>query len=200
MEKPELIESLKRKDFTEEIVRAFEKVKREDFVPQYLKAYAYEDMALPTEVGSTISQPQTIAFMLSLLNLKQNQKILEIGSGSGYVLALISEIIKNGKIYGLEINQSLAVKSKKLLANDSNINIINKSGFQGLPEFAPYDRILISASCNDIKIPLNFLQQLKDPGILVAPVQSSIFQITKSEGQIQKKEFKGFAFVPLREE
>jgi len=198
MQKEELIHSLREK-FPEKIVSAFQKVKRENFLPDHLKSYAYEDMALPLEEGSTISQPKTISFMLELLELKQNQKILEIGSGSGYVLALLSEIIKNGKIYGMEIKKTLAINSKKLLEEDSNIEIFNRSGFDGLPEFAPFDRILISASCKDMRVPYNLTEQLKDKGILVAPVRESVFQIKKQNGKLTEKEFKGFAFVPLKE-
>ena len=127
-QKEKLIDSLKKKGFSSLIINAFEKVTREEFLPDNVAAYAYDDIALPIEDGSTISQPSTIAFMLSLLDPKQNQKVLEIGSGSGYALALISEIIKNGKIYGLEINQRLAVKSKKTLSSNSLVEILNRSG------------------------------------------------------------------------
>ncbi|MAG38313.1 protein-L-isoaspartate O-methyltransferase [Candidatus Pacearchaeota archaeon] len=199
-EKQNLLESLRNSEFSEQIISAFEKVPRENFVPDHLKSYAYEDIALPIESGSTISQPHTVAFMLKLLDPKQNQKILEIGSGSGYALSLLSEVIKSGSVYGLEINSRLAVKSKSLLSKDSNICIFNKSGFSGLPDFAPFDRILFSASCQDMRIPYNLLEQLKDPGILVVPVKSSIFKVTKENGKTTEEEFPGFAFVPLRKE
>lgn len=197
MEKQLLIESLRKQGFSEEILKAFDKVKRECFVPDNLIGYSYDDIALPIEEGSTISQPSTIALMLSLLDLHQNQKIMEIGSGSGYVLALISEIIKNGKVYGLEINKRLAIISKKILENNSNIEIINRSGEQGLADLAPFDRIIVSASCPDMRIPFNLLEQLSDPGILVCPVKQSIFQIKKINGKIERKEFPGFAFVNM---
>ena len=195
MEKEKLSDSLRRKGFSDAVVNAIAKVKREDFVPERLAAYAYEDIALPTEDGSTISQPSTIAFMLDKLELKQGQKVLEIGSGSGYVLALISEIIKDGKIYGIERLMSLAVSSKKILARDSNIEIIHRNGFSGLPEKGPFERILISASAD--KIPRHLYPQLKDPGIMVAAVKQSIFKIKKENGEVTEKEFPGFAFVPL---
>ena len=197
MDKQQLLESLKSEGFPNEIVTAFAKVKREDFIPEQYQYLAYEDMALPLENGATISQPYTIAFMLNLLELQpnKNQKILEIGSGSGYVLALISEIIKKGKIYGIEIISSLANKSKKLLKRDKKITILNKDGSNGLPEKAPFDRILISASANEI--PSHLYQQLKNNGILVAPVRDSIFQIRKKNKKIEIKEFPGFVFVPL---
>jgi len=195
MDNSRLIELLRVKGFPEQIINAFAKVKRENFVPENLVAYSYEDMALPLEDGSTISQPSTIAFMLSLLELKQGQKILEIGSGSGYVLALISEIIKEGKIYGVEIIQRLAIKSKNLLQKDSNIEILNKDASKGLPEFAPYDRILISASCPEI--PYFLINQLKPNGIIVAAVKQSIVQIKREGNNFTVKEFPGFSFVPL---
>jgi len=197
MLKDDLLSSLRQKGLSEPIINAFLKVKREDFVPDHLAPYVYEDISLPIEVGSTISQPSTVAFMLNLLDLKQGQKILEIGSGSGYSLALMSEIIKDGKIYGVELIERLAIKSKTLLANDSNIEVINRSGLQGLPEFAPYDRILISASCPNKEYLSPFIEQLKDTGILVAAVHQSIWQIKKEKSVLTEKEFPGFVFVPL---
>ena len=138
-EKDVLLEGLKKRGFDSKVIDAFSRVKRENFVPDRLIGYEYEDISLPLAEGSTISQPSTIAFMLNLLDLHQGQKVLEIGSGSGYTLALISEIIKNGKIYGLELNQRLAVKSRKVLENNSIVEIINRSGINGLPDFSPLD-------------------------------------------------------------
>ena len=195
MDKQSLIQSLKLKKFQDKVIKAFKKIKREDFLPENLRQHAYEDEALPLEKGATISQPYTIAFMLSLLELKDNLSILEIGSGSGYVLALINEISKNSKIYGIEIIETLANKSRQQLKNKSNIKIISKDGSNGLPQKAPFDRILISAAAQEI--PEHLFSQLKDSGILVCPVQNSIFQIKKHKSNITKKEFPGFVFVPL---
>lgn len=195
MNKEELIASLKKKGISEAIISAFEKVKREDFVPEHLVGYAYEDMALPVMEGSTLSQPSTIAFMLDLLEVKDGQKILEIGSGSGYVLALLAEMNKKGKIFGIEIIKELAIRSRTYLGKNENVEVIIRNGSQGLPEFASYDRILVSAACPEV--PRNLLSQLNDNGILVAAVKQSIFQIKKSGGQTIEKEFPGFAFVPL---
>ena len=195
MDKQSFLESLKSHGFSKEIIESLSKVKRINFIPKNLKHLAYEDIALPLEEGATISQPYTIAFMLDLLELKKCQNILEIGSGSGYVLALISEIIKEGKIYGIEIIKSLAEKSQRLLFKDKKITIINRNGSNGLPEKSPFDRILISASANEI--PSNLYPQLKSGGILVTPVRDSIFQIKKQNNKIKIKEFSGFVFVPL---
>lgn len=195
MNKDELLASLKKKGFSESIIRAFEKVKREDFVPEHLIGYAYEDIALPVMAGSTLSQPSTIGFMLDLLDAKDGQKIIEIGSGSGYVLALLAEMNPSGKVYGVELLKELAVKSMKYLEAKKNVEVVIRNGSNGLPELAPYDRILISASCQEV--PRHLLPQLKEDGILVAAVKQSIIQIKKSAGQTIEKEFPGFAFVPL---
>ncbi len=200
MEKKQLLHNLRLQGISDEIINAFQKVRREDFLPDHIKSYAYEDVALPTHDSSTTSQPSAIAFVLSILNPKQGQKILEIGSGSGYVLSLISNIIKNGKIYGIEIIKDLAIKSKNLLKKDSNITILHRSGSLGLPEFAPYDRILVSAAFPDMRIPLILSEQLSDNGILVAPLGQSLVQLKKYNGKITKKEFPGFLFIPFRED
>lgn len=201
MDKPQLLQSLKEYEFSKEILKAFSKVKRENFIPEQLKKYAYEDSALPLGNQQTISQPYTIATMLSLLELKKNQKVLEIGSGCGYVLALLSELVGNkGKVFGIEIIKELAEKSKQNLKQYETIEIYNKNGRQGLKQHAPYDRILISAGCSEV--PKNILQQLKTNGILVAPVgprySQSLTAIQKTKNKfVVKKEIRGFVFVPL---
>lgn len=200
MEKDALLVNLRAKGFNEGIINAFSKVKREKFIPDNLVGFAYDDIALPIETGSTISQPSTIAFMLDLLELKQGIKVLEIGSGSGYVLALLSEIIGTGEVYGVEIMKKLAIKSSGILFEDKKIKIFNKDGSDGLGKFAPYDRILISASCSDMRIPMNLAEQLKDNGVMVAAVGQSIFKLKKENGKLSEKEYPGFAFIPLRKE
>lgn len=197
MIKDELLSILSQKGHSERIIKSFEKVKREEFVPENLAPYAYEDIPLPIWTGATISQPSTIAFMLDLLDPRQGQKILEIGSGSGYVLALLAEIIKDGKIYGMEITKKLALNSKKILSKNSIIQLIIRSGSSGLPEFMPYDKILVSFSCPDRYFPALLVDQLKDPGILVVPIKQSIFQFKKENGKVTSQEFPGFAFVPM---
>lgn len=199
-----LLESLKQKNFSKEILNAFSKVKREKFISEELKDNAYEDAALPTEKGQTISQPYTIAIMLSLLKLKKGQKILEIGSGCGYVLALLSKIVgKKGKVFGIEIINELVESSKKNLSEYKNIEIYNGNGKIGLSEKAPFSRILISAASN--KIPERLIPQLENRGILVAPLgsktgQSLIAFKKTSKGELEiKKEIPGFIFVPLIE-
>ena len=182
MNKIQLIEYLKNQGLSEGIIKAFEKVDRKNFVPEEYHFEAYEDYPISIGHGATTSQPYTIAFMLEKLELKPNskQKVLEIGSGSGYVLALISEITK-GKVYGVEIIKELAKRSKETLKklNFEDIAVINKSGFKGLHECAPYDRILVSAACPNLETAKKLSNQLKEEGIIVASVRHSIFQIKK---------------------
>ena len=202
MNKSHLIKSLRNKGFSDEIVRAFLKIKRENFIHKSLLESAYEDTALPIGYEQKISQPYTIALMLSELGLRPGQKVLEVGSGSGYVLALLSEISKGkGKIFGMEIIRELAEKSRKILADRKNIKIYNKSGFGGLFGEAPFDKVLVSAAVREI--PKNLLNQLNpNGGIIVAPkgpvFEQSIVVIKRKGNNFKtKKEIPGFIFVPL---
>ena len=196
MNKQQLLSSLKQQGFSKQILNAFSKVPRENFIPQELKPQAYEDNALPIGKEQTISQPYTIAMMLSLLELKPKHKVLEVGSGCGYVLALISEITKE-KVFGIEIIKELAEKSKQNLKN-YDVEVYNKNGAEGLEEKAPFSKILISAACK--KIPKKLLSQLKDNGIIVAPVgpryEKSVVAVQKKKNKfIVKKEIAVFIFV-----
>jgi protein-L-isoaspartate(D-aspartate) O-methyltransferase len=201
MNKEELLQNLKKQGFSDKIINAFAKVPREDFIKGDLQKFAYEDIALPINNGETISQPSTIAFMLSLLKVHEHQKVMEIGSGCGYVLALISKIIgEDGKVFGMEISHKLAEKSKQTLKNYKNIFIFNKNGKGGLSEQAPFDRILISAALE--KIPDVVLNQLKENGIIVAPIGDASMQVLTSIQRHENnffilKRIPGFLFVPF---
>lgn len=197
MDKKELINSLKKQGFSEEIIKAFSNVKREDFIPEEFKDSAYEDEPLPIGYGQTISQPYTIAFMLKLLELGDNQKILEVGSGSGYVLALMNEISKNSEIYAIERIKGLTEISKKVLKDKRNIKIIYGDGSKGIIG-EQFDRILVSAGSEDI--PQRLLHQLKYKGILVCVVKNSIIAVKKEVGGNKIYEYPGFVFVPLIED
>lgn len=196
MNKSNLLKSLRNQGFSEKIIKAFNKIKREDFISSKMKEYAYEDNALSIGKGQTISQPYTIAFMLSLLELKDKQKILEVGSGSGYVLALINNISKNSKIFGVERVSELVKRSQGVLKNKKNVHIVKAGKELGMPN-EKFDRILVSAAAD--KIPNDLIEQLKIDGVLVIPVRNSIIQIKKTTEGIEKKEFYGFVFVPLIE-
>lgn len=201
MNKLELLQNLKKQGFAEKIIGAFAKAKRENFIKPDLEKFAYENIALPIGEGATISQPSTIAFMLSLLRLHENQRVMEIGSGCGYTLALISEIVgKTGKVFGLEISHKLSEKSRENLKGYRNISVFNKNGKYGLAAEAPFDRILISASLE--KIPDILFNQLKEEGIIVAPIGSPQMQILTSikkheNNLLVSEKIPGFIFVPF---
>lgn len=201
MNKLGLLELLENRGFSKPILKAFRNVKREDFVPDDYKSLAYENQPLPIGYEQTISQPSTIAVMFNLLQLNPGQKILEAGSGSGYVLALLSEIVGvKGQVYGLEIIKELADRSKETLKNYSNIHVFHGDGKLGLKE-APFDRILISAACS--QPPQTLFYQLKDQGIFVAPVGSSelgcmITSFKREKDSFEVEDFKsGYTFVPF---
>jgi len=199
--KKELLESLKNRGFSKQILDAFSKVRREDFVPKNVRSMAYEDTPLPIGHGQTISQPYVIAMMLATLDLKKGQKVLEAGSGSGYVLALMSEILgEKGKVFGLEIIKELAKRSKETLHDYENVRVYNRNGSKGLREEAPFDRIIISAACREV--PKTLLNQLKEKGILIAPVgprfgQNLVAIQREGDSFPVKKEITGFIFVPF---
>jgi len=198
MTKEQLLSLLKQEGFSEKIVSAFEKVERQNFVSNNFKSLAYENIALPLTNDQTISQPSTIASALSLLKVRDNQRILEIGSGCGYVLALLSEVVgKEGKIYGVEILKELADKSRQNLIKCNNITIHNQNGRLKIKD-TPFDRILISAALEEV--PKTILEQLKENGILVAPIGPGFMQTLtaiqrKDNKFVIKKEIPGFIFV-----
>ena len=201
MDKSHLLKSLREEGFSKDILNAFSRVKRESFISDNMKHLAYEDNALPIGEGQTISQPYTIATMLALLSLKRGQRVLEIGSGCGYVLALISDIVGGkGKVYGIEIIKSLADKSRINLSEYGNVEVYHRNGGEGLAEKTPFDKIIISAALEEI--PKNLIQQLKDKGLIVAPIGSQYEQTLTSFQKVNDKlevreEIPGFVFVPF---
>lgn len=181
------------------ILNAFLNVKREDFVLDEFKHLAYKDVALPILCDQTISQPSTIVYMLELLELEKEQNILEIGTGSGYNAALISEIIKPGKVYTTEIIKELYEFAKKNLRNYKNVILLNQDGSLGLKKNAPFNRIIFTAACPGI--PYNLVDQLKDDGILVAPVGShyqDMIKLVKTKEGNKISNYGKFEFVKLR--
>ena len=209
LKRKQLVEFLKSSGAVKSIPieRAFSKVKRELFVPEAYSDYAYADDALPTSLGQTISQPSTIATMLELLDAGTGMKVLEVGSGSGYVLALLSEIVgSEGKVIGIEFLHELAEKSRESSEKQGagNVVVIEGDGGKGLDSEKPFDRILVSCACPFIPKPL--FDQLKEGGRIVAPVgdkHTQLLQIMKKiNGKVLKEDYIGgyFVFVPLRGE
>jgi len=200
----DLINELIKSDYlnTLSIIHAFEKVKRADFVPAEDQGEAYENFPLPIGHGQTISQPATVALMLEKLQPAAGNKILDVGSGSGWQTGLLAEIAGGqGKVFGLEIKDDLVNFSKKNLAkyDFKNIEIIKGNGWRGLPKEAPFDRIIVAAAAETI--PLALKQQLKIGGRLVIPVGrglQDIIVVDKLGGDnFEETYYPGFVFVPL---
>ncbi len=194
MKKENLIQKLKFQGFPEKIVDSFKKVDRELFVASESRNKSYEDIALPIGHNQTISQPYTIAYMLMLLEVQDGQKILEIGSGSGYVIALLSELNKSGEIIGIERIKELAEESKKKLTNYKNAKIVHGNALDFKEK--DFDRIIASASFEEIPQKL-INSKLKKGGKFVGPVKDKIVSLKKEINENKIKEFPGFYFVPI---
>lgn len=187
---------------TPRIIKAFESIDRKDFVPHEYADEAYFDTALPTKMGQTISQPYTVAFMLELLDPQPRQKILDVGSGSGWQTALLAQIVGgNGKVFGIEIVPEVKkvgdenIKKYNFLKKGIVMNL-NMSAENGLPQEAPFDRIVSAAEVK--KIPHAWKEQLTPGGKMVIPQNQSVWLFTKKEdGSWTEEEFPGFAFVPF---
>jgi protein-L-isoaspartate(D-aspartate) O-methyltransferase len=193
--KRNLLKHLKNKGFSEKLLHAFESVEREKFVPEEYQDLSYEDVALPIGYDQTISQPYTIAFMLRLLNVVDGEKVLEVGSGSGYVLSLLSELNPKGKIFGIERIEELVKSSTSKLREYQNVEVIHSDGSVGFEKESPFDKILVSASAENI--PEELIEQLKIGGTLVIPVKQSIYVLKKQKEGNEITEYEGFVFVPL---
>lgn len=182
------------------VARAFKTVDRAEFVLPENREHAYFDYPLPIGFGQTISQPSTVLFMLNLLDAKPGDKVLDIGSGSGWTTVLLARMVgKKGRVYGLEIVPELKAFGAENLQkfNLPQAEILQaQKGKDGLPKQAPFDRILVSASADNV--PKKLIGQLKIGGRLVLPVKNSVWRIDRiSKNQTQAQEFPGFVFVPL---
>ncbi|MGD8708267.1 MAG: protein-L-isoaspartate(D-aspartate) O-methyltransferase [Nitrosopumilaceae archaeon] len=185
----------------DDVENAIRNTPRHLFVPDSQKNEAYENAPVPIMNGQTISQPSVVARMTEWLNLKEGNKVLEIGSGSGWQSAILANLVGSGKIFTIERHPQLAKFAKKNLEKlqIKNVQIIHGDGNLGLPEESPFDRILITAACK--KVPEKLLQQLAVDGLLLAPVgeniQSLVLLKKTSDGIIEVKNQKGYVFVPF---
>lgn len=180
------------------IIDAFRAVDRKYFVPASFAEHTYIDAPIPIGNSQTISQPSTVAFMLEKLAPQKGDKVLDIGSGSGWTTALLCHIVgEKGSVTGVERVGDLVEQGQKNLSQfDFTHGCIKKAGEKlGLPD-EEFDRILVSAAADEI--PEELFSQLKIGGTLVIPVENSIYKFTKiSEEQIENEAFYGFVFVPL---
>lgn len=181
------------------VLTAMQKVPRHKFIPQSEQQHAYDDSPLPIGYDQTISQPYIVAYMTEALHLKGSERVLEIGTGSGYQAAVLSELAK--EIYTIEIVVPLCKEAKERLAKLGfhNVHVLCGDGYSGWPDFAPFDAIIITAAPAHIPEPL--LKQLKSGGRMVAPVgrlYQELVLITKDEqGVVKRKKLLPVRFVPM---
>lgn len=197
-----LIEQLKVKGIhSEAVLKAMDSVPRHLFLDKAFEEWAYKDSAFPIDCDQTISQPYTVARMTELCEIQPNEKVLEIGLGSGYQACVLYEM--GAKVYSIERHKSLHDKTAARLKSMgySSIRTFYGDGFAGLPRMAPFDKILITAACEEV--PNTLLEQLKENGMMIFPFGSSegtqiMTRITKGDkGTLKREEFGFYRFVPM---
>ncbi len=211
--KRRLLENLRREGIirSERVYRAMLKVPREEFVPEEYRCYAYEDTPLPIGYGQTISAPHMVALMCEEARLEPGQKVLEVGTGSGYHAAVIAEIVapsdepdaSKGKVITIERIPELAERARRILESlgyGDRVKVVVGDGSKGFPEEAPYDRIIVTAAAPDVPEPL--IAQLKPGGLMVIPVGDRVLQylyvVEKTvDGRIRTRTVTSCLFVPL---
>jgi protein-L-isoaspartate(D-aspartate) O-methyltransferase len=199
----QLVRTIQMKGISDvNVLNAIEKVPRHFFFDSSFLSFAYEDKAFPIGAGQTISQPYTVAFQTELLRIKKGDKVLEVGTGSGYQACILAEL--GAKVFSIERQRSLYDKAVKFIPSLGHIvKLFYGDGYKGLPAFAPFDKILVTAGAPFV--PDALVGQLKAGGILVIPVGSGEIQIMttvtkRSENEIYKQEHGTFRFVPLLED
>lgn len=197
-----LVDSLKEKGISnEKVLHAINSVPRHLFMDNAFINFSYQDKAFPIGSGQTISQPFTVAFQTQLLQVDAGDKVLEIGTGSGYQTCVLLEL--QAKVFSIERHKSLYTKTKAFLEKHNyNARLFFGDGYKGLPSFAPFDRILITAAAPHI--PSELKDQLKIGGIMVLPVgegeTQEMLRLTKiSEHEFNTEKFGEFSFVPMLE-
>jgi len=190
-----------RVTLSERVLSAMAKVPRHDFVPADQKAAAYANRPLPIGLGQTISQPFIVALMTDLMEVKPGDRVLEIGTGSGYQAAVLAELA--GTVYTVEIVEPLAREAAGRLKQLGYRNVVAKSGdgYQGWPEHAPFDAIMVTAAPREVPQPL--IEQLKPGGRLVVPVggqangQDLLLIEKRPDGTVARRNILAVRFVPL---
>jgi protein-L-isoaspartate(D-aspartate) O-methyltransferase len=186
----------------ERVVAAMAKVSREEFVPMDARSDAYEDGPLPIGYDQTISQPYIVAFMTEQLRLKPSDRVLEIGSGSGYQAAILAELV--AEVYTIEIVEQLAKSAEATLQRlgYKNVHVKVGDGYKGLAEEAPFDAVIVT--CAPEKVPQPLVDQLKDGGRMVIPVgerfAQQLYLLEKKNGQLKESITLPVRFVPMLRE
>jgi protein-L-isoaspartate(D-aspartate) O-methyltransferase len=201
--KMQFLFALRSKGVTDSrVLTAMEKIDRGDFVRGLFSARAYEDMPLPISCGQTISQPSVVALMTQALNVQPRDKVLEVGTGSGYQAAILSQLAR--RVYTVERYRRLVRDAQKIFEQLglTNVTAIAGDGSHGLPEQAPFDRIIVTAAAEDPPGPL--LAQLREGGIMVLPVGQSdavqsLIKVTRTPDGFEYHELRQVRFVPLLE-
>ncbi len=195
-----LVEEVQAKGITDEkVLKAIDTVPRHFFMDNAFVEFAYADKAFPIGAGQTISQPYTVAFQTQQLQIKKGEKVLEIGTGSGYQTAVLLEC--GARVYTIERQKLLYDKVRQMLpAMGYHPNFFYGDGYKGLPAFAPFDKILVT--CGATFIPETLVDQLRPGGLMMIPVGAGDVQemtlIAKQpDGQVTKREFGKFRFVPM---
>ena len=197
-----LVQGIQAKGISDErVLAAILEIPRHFFLDSAFDEKAYEDIAFPIGEGQTISQPYTVAYQSQLLEIKPFQKVLEIGTGSAYQAVVLAEL--GAQVYTIERQKKLfeANKSFPWLKKYSSIKYFYGDGYQGLPTYAPFDRVIITAAAPEV--PAKLIEQLKPGGIMVIPVGAGDVQlmkrITKLDNGVLKEEvFDRFSFVPIK--
>lgn len=197
-----LVNELKEKGISsEKVLSAINAVPRHLFMDNAFINFSYQDKAFPIGSGQTISQPYTVAFQTQLLELESGDKVLEIGTGSGYQTCVLIEM--QARVFSIERHKSLYAKTKAFLEKGGyNARLFFGDGYKGLPSFAPFDKILITAAAP--YIPDELKKQLKIGGIMVIPLgegeTQDMLRLTKiSENEFKSEKFGQFSFVPMLE-
>jgi len=181
---------------------ALRNIPRHEFVPDSEFDYAYNNEPLPIMKNQTISQPGVVTRMTEWLDVRDGQKILEIGTGSGWQSAILSYLVGSGNVYSIERHSELVKFAQENLKklDINNVHVILGDGSIGYPKESPYDRIIITAACSEIPLPL--LDQLKENGLILAPVgdssQSLVLLQKTPNGLVEIKNQSKYVFVPLR--
>jgi protein-L-isoaspartate(D-aspartate) O-methyltransferase len=201
IQRMEFLLNLRRRGISDQaVLRAMDDVPREHFVASEIVDAAYADQALPIACGQTISQPYVVAFMTERLDVRPDQRVLEVGTGSGYQAAIVSRLVR--EVVTIERYRTLAEQARVRFhtLGYNNIEVVDGDGLAGVPERAPYDRIMVTAAAE--RVPQALLDQLSDDGVMVLPLGSHggsqvLVKLTKNKDRVAREDLIAVRFVPL---